>query len=609
MLRSTPPARKRIWKVGRPFFFLRSVLLVLITTTAYAQFWPTDTAGGQGANGPQWLPDSLDRRTPRGTVVGFLKAVADENYLRASRYLSLERKVQGKQAAAERAQALQRLLDQRGNITAYSRISNNPNGDLDDHLGPNLERVGVATANGETFDLILEKTEAPGGGPLWLFSSQTVQQVPILAEEEEIQPVTDRILPTFLKKNRWGGVPIGHWFVMLVLAVLAYLLAWGITLLVRLLTKLVWVKARTEPTAGIIKAFELPIRLYIAVWVLVMSSQAVGISIIVRQRFSDLNLIIAQVALILLLWRLTDFITGISERRLTMRGNASGLSALLFLRRGLKIALLCFGVIAVLGTIGFDVTTGLAALGIGGIALALGAQKTVENFVGSVTLIADQPVRVGDFCKVGDTIGTVEQIGMRSTRIRTLNRTIVTIPNGEFSSLRIENFAHRDRFWFHPIFKLRYETTPEQIRFLLVELRSVLYSHPRIDPDPARVRFIEFGEHSLNIEIFAYVYAKDFSEFLEIQEDLYLRMMDIIKASGTGFAFPSQTLYMARDTGPSEEKTKTTEEQVRQWRESGELQLPNFSEERIKALKNSIPYPPNPPASAPNGTSQATKKK
>src|SRR5690606_23005857 len=135
--------------------------------------------------------------------------------------------------------------------------------------------------------------------------------------------------------------------------------------------------------------------------------------------------------------------------------------------RAAKIAIVALGIIWILGAIGVDITTGLAALGIGGLALALGAQKTIENFVGSVTLITDQPIRVGDFCSVAGTTGTIEKIGMRSTRIRTLDRTVVTIPNGEFSSSKIENYAHRDRFWFHPVIGLRYETTPDQIRYLL----------------------------------------------------------------------------------------------------------------------------------------------
>ena len=139
---------------------------------------------------------------------------------------------------------------------------------------------------------------------------------------------------------------------------------------------------------------------------------------------------------------------------------------------------------------------------------------------------------------------------------------------------------------------LRYETTPEQIRFLLVELRSILYAHPKVDPNPALVRFIELGSASLNIEVFEYVHARNFDGFLEIQEDLLLRMMDVVEASGTGFAFPFQTLYLARDQGISEEKAQQAEEKVRKWREDGELQIPSFDAGRIQDLRNSIPYPP-----------------
>jgi MscS family membrane protein len=185
----------------------------------------------------------------------------------------------------------------------------------------------------------------------------------------------------------------------------------------------------------------------------------------------------------------------------------------------------------------------------------------------------------------------VEQIGMLSTRIRTLARTIVTVPNRELSSLQIENYALRDRFWFHPTFGLRFETTPDQLRYLLVELRAVLYAHPKVDPDPARIRFTEIGADSLKLEVFAYVKAIDFDQFLEVQEDLYLRMMDVIEASGTGFAFPSQTLYVARDQGLSEDKTAAAEAQVRKWRENKEVQIPNFTAERIQQLRNTIPYP------------------
>jgi MscS family membrane protein len=233
----------------------------------------------------------------------------------------------------------------------------------------------------------------------------------------------------------------------------------------------------------------------------------------------------------------------------------------------------------------------IAGLGVGGLAVALAAQKTIENLFGGATLIADRPVQVGDFCRFGDKIGTVEEIGMRSTRIRTLERTIVTVPNAEFSSLQLENFGQRDMMKFSPRIGLLYATTPDQLRYVLVEIRRMLYAHPKVSNDPARVRFVNFGDSSLDIDIFAYVHATDFSEYLGIAEDLNLRIMDIVAESGTGFAFPSNTTYVAKDEGTDPEKTRRAEESVRGWVEREELYLPGFPEERIEALEQAIEYP------------------
>ncbi len=548
-----------------------ALLVLTVTTPAQGQLLPTDTTESTPAAAPSWPEDSLGRRTPRGAVEGFIQAVASENYGKATGYLSRDSLLHNARDGEVLAMSMQRLLDQSGNLYPYSFISDKPAGRTDDGLAPNLERVGTATVRGETLELMLEVTEDPDGGPIWKFSSQTLQRVPAVAEAEAVAPLVDKVTPAVLEGKKWSGVPVGQWLSVLLLAVAAYLLAWLVTRTLLYLIPLLWRKARKEPTAGIVKAFALPLRMYLAVSLFLVTSQQVGISILLRQRFATITFVVAVAAVLLLLWRLIDAVTQFSERRLTYRNNMAGVTAVLFVRRSVKIALVVLGLIIFLGSFGFDVSTAIAALGIGGIALALGAQKTVENFVGSVTLIADHPVRVGDFCKVGDVLGTVEQIGMLSTRIRTLARTIVTVPNRELSSLQIENYALRDRFWFHPTFGLRFETTPDQLRYLLVELRAVLHAHPKVDPDPARVRFIEIGAGSLNLEIFAYVHAIDFDQFLEVQEELYLRMMDVIAASGTGFAFPSQTLYVARDQGLSEDKAAAAEELVRKWRENKEV--------------------------------------
>lgn len=571
-------------------FFLIWLLWVCSFSTALAQVLPGEQPTTEEDTVQEFPEDSLGRRTPRGTVNGYIKAVAEGNEVRATHYLNLPDDIQNSEEGERIANVLQRMLDLGGNILPYSWISNESTGHPDDDLPQGLDRVGSVTVNGESVNLYVEETTGPNGEPLWLFSSDTVEKIASAEPEETL--LVDRIIPDFLKSHTWGGVYIGQWLLIVLLVVLSYLLAWCIIWLLLLLVPKVWSNARTEPAAGIIKAFALPIRIYLTVWLFVFLSQEVGISIIVRQRLSWITIIFGLAAILILLWRLADFIGNFSKRRMVMRGNASGVSVVLFLRRAAKIAIAVFGVIAILGAIGVDITTGLAALGIGGIALALGAQKTIENFVGSVTLITDQPVRVGDFCKVGDTVGTVESIGMRSTRIRTNERTVVTIPNGEFSSTKIENYAHRDRFLFSPVIGVRYETTPDQIRYLLVEIRSVLYSHPKVNPEPARIRFQGLGATSLNLEIFTYINALSFDDYLEVKEDLLLRIMDVVAESGTDFAFPSQTLYFARDKGLSPEKIQQAEERVKKWKKDNNMQIPAFDPDEIQKLKDSIPYPP-----------------
>lgn len=235
----------------------------------------------------------------------------------------------------------------------------------------------------------------------------------------------------------------------------------------------------------------------------------------------------------------------------------------------------------------------VAGLGVGGLAIALAAQPTIENLIGGFSLFADKPIRVGDFCRYGTEMGTVEAIGMRSTRIRGIDRTLTTIPNAVLSRMPVVNLAMRDRMLLKTVIALRYETQPEQLRFVLTKLRELLLSHPKVTPAPARVRFIGFGDSSLNLEVFAYVGTADWEEFLAIQEDILLRMMDVVAAAGTGFAFPSQTLYFARDAGLHPHKSAAALAQVQAWRADQKLPFPEFDPEFRKLHRDTLDYPPN----------------
>ncbi|MGW8269793.1 MAG: mechanosensitive ion channel family protein, partial [Burkholderiales bacterium] len=248
----------------------------------------------------------------------------------------------------------------------------------------------------------------------------------------------------------------------------------------------------------------------------------------------------------------------------------------------------------------------VAGLGVGGLAIALAAQPTIENLIGGLNLFADKPIRVGEFCRYGEGLGTVEAIGIRSTRIRGIDRTLTTIPNAALAKMPIVNLTRRDQMLIHTVIGLRYETTPEQLRYILIKLRELLLGHPRVHPDPARARFIGFGASSLDIEVFAYVMTSDWNVFLGIREDILLRVMDIITQGGSAIAFPSRTLYLGRDRAPDDDSVRAAEASVRDWREEGALPMPNFSADQARRIRGSVIYPPpGSPDASPIATAHA----
>jgi MscS family membrane protein len=217
-----------------------------------------------------------------------------------------------------------------------------------------------------------------------------------------------------------------------------------------------------------------------------------------------------------------------------------------------KVGLLALAVIALIATLGYPVTSLLAGLGIGGLALALAAQKTVENLFGAFSLGVDQPFREGDFVKIDDTLGTIEAVGLRSTRIRTLDRTLVTVPNGKLSEMRIESYSARDRMRLACTIGLVYETTASQMRDVLEGLERVLREHPRIYSETVVVRLKEFGASSLDIEVMAWFLTQDWGEFQGFRQEILLGFMDVVEKAGSSFAFPTRTVHVVPSDSTSE---------------------------------------------------------
>jgi len=282
-----------------------------------------------------------------------------------------------------------------------------------------------------------------------------------------------------------------------------------------------------------------------------------------------------------------------------MRHRSSESALLKIGARVIGIVIAVWIVIDGIRSLGADLIPLLAGLGIGGLAIALAAQSTIANFIGSLILLANKPVEVGDFCRYGEDpsvdwlrIGTVEEINWISTRIRGIDRTVTTIPNAEFANMHIVNLTKRDQRLMKTTLQLRYETSTEQLRYVLVKLRELLLGHPMVTPDPARVRFVSYAAYSKDIEIFCYLRCQEHNEFLAIQEDLLLRFEGIVKEAGSGFAFPSQTAYLARDRGLDEQRGMEAETEIDKLRTSGTLPFPEFDEEQRETLNDVLDYPP-----------------
>jgi MscS family membrane protein len=390
--------------------------------------------------------------------------------------------------------------------------------------------------------VFVDRVERGKGAHIWLFAATTLEHVPSLYDEVAAQQ-GDRVLPGFLTRRMWG-VRLVEWLALLLGIPLLYFTT---VLLNRLLTPaagFVWRRVAGQTHAMRRNALPAPARLLLLVVVGRWLLSNLPVSLLVRQFFMTATTLVTIVAIVWLLMLLSAEVEGYIHRQFPRSNGAAASSLLRVLRRTVDVLVLFIAFFLVLRFFGVDPTPALAGLGVGGIAVALAAQKTLENVIAGASLIFDQAVRVGDTLKVGEITGTVDHIGLRSTRMRTPDRTIVSIPNSQIANASLETLSARDKFWFHPVVGLRYETSPEQLRAVLDGLRRLLEKHPSIDPDSVRVRFIRLGAFSLDIELFAYLFASDWNRFLEMQEELLLSVTEIVRHAGTEIAFPSQTMYV-----------------------------------------------------------------
>lgn len=223
-----------------------------------------------------------------------------------------------------------------------------------------------------------------------------------------------------------------------------------------------------------------------------------------------------------------------------------------------KVTVVALGAVTLFAQLGYPVASILAGLGIGGIAVALAAQKTVENLFGAFALGLDQPMRVGDFVRIDDFVGTVEAVGLRSTRVRTLDRTLITMPNSRVADMKIESFAARDRLRLFTTLRLSWGTTAAQVRAVIAGIEGRLKAQPKLWPDVFTVRFVQVGEASLDLEVMAWFSLTDWNEFTLLRQELLLQFLEEIEKAGTSLALPTRTVRLEARREQAEQAEQVT---------------------------------------------------
>ncbi len=541
---------------------------VAVVNNAYA----VPTIEPQAEPSEETVQDSFGRDTPRSTVQGFLSALATGDTKLAQKYLDEDYLAKAKDAKAV-VKNFQHNLDIGGRLLPALQISDSPEGHRDDLMPQNKDKVGVieirngkAGASGDdnvasdnvasdSIDIVVVQKKNKDGGIYWQFAKQTLEELPTATQADVtlIQSLSWQALQGITL----GGYDMADGVALALLIAMSVFIGYAVIWLLFITVKFLYPLLTKRPFTMTPKVV-MPLALVLVAMLLSDIMLNAGVPVTLRTPVERLKEAVAWLSIAWLMLRVIDVVFYRAKRLSVSRNRPEQISLLGLSRKLAKAFMVILAIIVIFGNLGFDLTTGIAALGVGGLALAFGAQKTIENLIGSVVVVADRPVNIGDYCKFGTYEGVVIDVGIRSTRVRTLNRTVVTIPNGDFSSLQIENYATRDMFHFVHNLYIKRHTDLAKLDQLIEHLKAFLDNHSDTNDEWTQVRISELRQDAFVVEVRAYIITTDVIEFYDKQTKLLLQVLQEVQGFGVEYALPSQEVTISTNANVTQQLSNNT---------------------------------------------------
>ena len=469
------------------------------------------------------------------------------------------------------------------NVLDLTRISSEPEGSLDDGLPEDLEQFGTVSLSDEVIPVYLQRIEEADGTLVWRVSNATVVRTPDMWDElgySALNVWLSQVLPEFYVLG------MGNFQVAILLA--TAIGGWFVTGWISLLIAGLGGRFSNPWQHALSRFLRVPLRLILYVALIRIVIANLGLSVIAKAylQSSPLEYLVA----VILAFGLLNLYRDYKIRQLELQGDVEYVALIKPVVVIVRIIVATTAALMWADQAGFNVSTLIAGLGVGSLAVALAAQKTLENVIGAITLYTARPIRPGDWCRFGDIQGTVEEIGLRSVTLRTLNRTLVTVPNSMFSSADIENFSVRDRIRFFKLLELQMPT-PDQLRAILGEFRKLFASHPMVRQDTVSIRLADIEAATAVIRLDGGIMTRDYQEYLAVAEDLNLRIIEIVHQNGAIFSGPGQVLQIRDFQQAGAEKLQEVEAKLEGWRQGDGLPFPDLSDQAKQQLKGSLEYP------------------